>query len=137
MGLFLSMSAIVGVDEEFAVIAVGGIGLEEDPPIPGTGRGKHDVHDQGVLVHIQATAVGGDAVGHHVALHGGRCRKTHYVGGAPADRCRGERRRGRCIPTIGEGGADGGAEIIAVEIPLAHDRGGRGPVESSAQDDRA
>ena len=127
-----ALAEVAALPEQVAVVGVAeGRGLEERGGA-GAGGIDEDVEDEGVLVDLGAAAVGGDAVGHDVAdvavegagdLHdlgvaavdGG---KTQGGGGAEDGAGLGD---AVVAVEVGEGGADGGAEVAGIEVPLACD----------------
>ena len=131
-----ALAKVASLPEQVAVVGVGRrAGLQQRGRTRSGGADKEVIHN-GVLVDPGATAVGGDAVGHHVTnlvrevtrdLHDARIaarqsRHTELAG--QTERSAGLGQAFGSVEVF-QGLAGGRTQVTLVEVPLAGDTGGR------------
>ena len=131
-----ALTEVAALPEQVAVVGVGRrAGLQQRGRTRSGGADKEVIHN-GVLVDPGATAVGGDAVGHHVTnlvrevtgdLHDARIaarqsRHTELAG--QTERSSGLGQAFGSVEVF-QGLAGGRTQVTLVEVPLAGDTGGR------------
>ena len=130
-----TLAEVVALPEQVAVVGIGArAGLQQRGRTRSGGSHEQVIHN-GVLVDPGATAVGGDAVGHHVTnlvrevtgdLHHTRVttrqsRKPEFAG--QTERSSGLGQAGGSVEVF-QGLAGGRTQVTLVEVPLGGDTGG-------------
>ena len=130
-----TLAEVIALPEQVAVVGIGArAGLQQRGRTRSGGSHEQVIHN-GVLVDPGATAVGGDAVGHHVAnlvgevtrdLHDARIaawqsRQPEFA--RQTERSAGLGQAGGSVEVF-QGLAGGRTQVTLVEVPLAGDTGG-------------